>query len=229
MNKIIVSYDDTANDRDALALGDALAAATGAELLLAYVRHHQREDTGEALEQRDAEALLARGVEQLGRPAESRVIVHASTADGLRELAIAEGAEVVVFGSDYRTPVRKVNPGASARRLLDNGPVAIAVASADLRSAEGTFSRIGVVAEAGDDAARTTAESLAAALGATVVDHESGDADLLVVGSRPEAAAGRIMLSAAAEYTIETHAAPVLVVGRDAPVRFDGRPASAIA
>ena len=36
--KIIVSYDDTDNDRDALALG-RLLAVTGAELSLAYVRH----------------------------------------------------------------------------------------------------------------------------------------------------------------------------------------------
>ena len=36
--KIIVSYDDTDNDRDALALG-RLLAVSGAELSLAYVRH----------------------------------------------------------------------------------------------------------------------------------------------------------------------------------------------
>ena len=43
--KIIVSYDDTDNDRDALALG-RLLAISGAELSLAYVRH----SFGEALE-----------------------------------------------------------------------------------------------------------------------------------------------------------------------------------
>ena len=44
--KIIVSYDDTDNDRDALALG-RLLAFSGAELSLAYVRH----SFGESLEQ----------------------------------------------------------------------------------------------------------------------------------------------------------------------------------
>ena len=39
--KIIVSYDDTDNDRDALALG-RLLAFSGAELSLAYVRHSLR-------------------------------------------------------------------------------------------------------------------------------------------------------------------------------------------
>ena len=48
--KIIVSYDDTDNDRDALALGRLFASA-GAELSLAYVRH----SFGESLEQEQAE------------------------------------------------------------------------------------------------------------------------------------------------------------------------------
>ena len=52
--KIIVSYDDTDNDRDALALG-RLLAYSGAELSLAYVRHSQ----GGALEEKQAEELLA--------------------------------------------------------------------------------------------------------------------------------------------------------------------------
>ena len=46
---IIVSYDDTDNDRDALALGRLLAVG-GAELSLAYVRHvHTSDPAREAL------------------------------------------------------------------------------------------------------------------------------------------------------------------------------------
>ena len=59
--KIIVSYDDTDNDRDALALG-RLLAFSGAELSLAYVRH----SFGESLEQKEAEELLARGAASVG-------------------------------------------------------------------------------------------------------------------------------------------------------------------
>ena len=61
--KIIVSYDDTDNDRDALALG-RLLAFSGAELSLAYVRH----SFGGSLEQKEAEELLARGAESVGTP-----------------------------------------------------------------------------------------------------------------------------------------------------------------
>ena len=57
--RIIVSYDDTDNDRDALALGRLLAFG-GAELSLAYVRHSQ----GGALEQKDE---LKRRIEEATR------------------------------------------------------------------------------------------------------------------------------------------------------------------
>ena len=89
--KIIVSYDDTDNDRDAIALG-RLLAVSGADLSLAYVRHQQA-DAGdrESLEQRQAEELLANGAEAIGAPDTPRhVVVHASTGEGLIELAERE-------------------------------------------------------------------------------------------------------------------------------------------
>ena len=66
--KIIVSYDDTDNDRDALALG-RLLAYSGGELSLAYVRHsHLPEDEREATRRSEAEELLARGAAEIGAP-----------------------------------------------------------------------------------------------------------------------------------------------------------------
>src|SRR3954451_3045722 len=167
--KIIVSYDDTANDRDALALGRLLAVG-GAELSLAYVRHVRAGETGrEALEQNRAEELLAHGAQAIGAPDTRRhVIVHASTGEGLLELAEREGADVVVFGSEYRTAPGAVAPGTSAQRLLNGGATAVAIAPADLRShPSARVSTIGVVGE-GDEAAEETARSLAKAIDATV-------------------------------------------------------------
>src|SRR5436190_11870814 len=133
--RIIVSYDDTANDRDALALGRLLAVG-GAELSLAYVRHvRQGEREREALEQRRAEELLAHGAETIGALDTPRhVVVHASTGEGLLELAQSEDADVVVFGSEYRTAPGTVVPGTSAQRLLSGGATAVAIAPAELRS-----------------------------------------------------------------------------------------------
>ena len=109
--KTIVSYDDTPNDHDALALGHVLARA-GAELELAYVRHTTlAERSREELEEHEAQALLERGARWLGAPAlATRVIVSASTGDGLAQLAEREEAQIVVFGSDYRTAARHVAP-----------------------------------------------------------------------------------------------------------------------
>ena len=58
---LIISYDGTANDDDALALGKMLAPA-GFTPGLAYVRHaHEFDPRREELAQHDAEQRLERG------------------------------------------------------------------------------------------------------------------------------------------------------------------------
>jgi nucleotide-binding universal stress UspA family protein len=219
--RIIVSYDDTDNDRDALALG-RLLGYSGAELSLAYVRHIQQEEgSREAEEERQAEQLLARGATSIGAAETPRhVVIHASTGEGLLELGEREGADIIVFGSDYRTAAGSVHPGTSAQRLLTGGSIAVGLAPADLRSRSSvSVNTIGVLDE-GDDAARATAESLAATLGASLRDGGRKPLDLLVIGSRPETPRGRVMLSAANEYEIETATCPVLVTPRGIAIRF---------
>jgi nucleotide-binding universal stress UspA family protein len=218
--KIIVSYDDTDNDRDALALG-RLLAFSGAELSLAYVRHSQ----GGALEQQEAEELLARGAASVGAPDMPRhVVVNAGTSVGLAELAQKEGADAIVFGSEYRTAPGTVKPGIPAHKLLLGGPAAIAVAPAGLRSNPAIgVNTIGVIDE-GDETARQTATSLAAAFDASLTEHGSGPIDLLVVGSRPESPQGKVTLSAASDYVVETATCPVLVVPRGIALNFAEAP-----
>ena len=214
--KVIVSYDDTDTDHDALALG-RLLASPGAELALAYVRH----SFGESLDQQAAEELLARGAESVGTPDMPKyVVINPGTSVGLGELVEQEGADVLVFGSEYRTAKGLVKPGISAHKLLLGGSSAIAVAPAGLWS-EGELSvgTVGVIDE-GDPAARRTAESLAGALGATVAEHGSGRLDLLVVGSRKEAPEGKVVLSAASDYAVEAANYPVLVIPRGTAVDF---------
>jgi nucleotide-binding universal stress UspA family protein len=146
-----------------------------------------------------------------------RVVVSASTPDGLQWLAEQEGADVVVFGSAYRTPPGHVSPQRSTERLLDGGPVALAIAPANYR--DDRITTIGLLAAPGDDASLDTARELAESLGATVTRVER-EVDLLVVGSRSEAPHGRVMISASSERAIEDSDAPVLVVPRGVPVRF---------
>jgi nucleotide-binding universal stress UspA family protein len=215
--KIIVSYDDTDMDRDALALG-RLLVQSGGELGLAYVRH----SFGESLEQQQAEELLARGAASVGRPEmPQHVVVNPATSVGLTELAEKEQADVIVFGSEYRTAPGLVKPGISAHKLLLGGPSAIAVAPAGFHTNPAiSVDAVGVIDE-GDPSARETAHSLAGALGAEVADYSPGaQIDLLVVGSRPEAPPGRVVLSAKSDYAVEDARYPVLVIPRGVSIDF---------
>jgi nucleotide-binding universal stress UspA family protein len=219
--KTIVSYDDTVNDRDALMLGRVLAEA-GAHLTLAYVRHNtQSERAREELEEHEAEALLDRGTRLLGDlDVDRRVVVSASTAEGLKWLAEHEQADILVFGSDYRTASGHVAPQRSTQTLLEGGPAAIAIAPANYSIDQIAHIRtVGVRAAPGDDAAIETARELADSLGAKVTRDERR-VDLLVVGSRLEAPEGRVLITSQAQNEIENATFPVLVVARGVPVQF---------
>src|SRR5271154_5662446 len=84
MAKIIVSYDGTANEEDAIPLGRLLGGA-GAEVSLAYVRHNPETDSvREEIAQAEAESVLDHGVELLGtQGAKRHVVTDRSTPQGL--------------------------------------------------------------------------------------------------------------------------------------------------
>ena len=219
---VIVSYDGTDNDRDALALAELLHDV-GAKLTLAYVRHavEDRADR-ELLADADADARLLRGAAMLtDHSADRRVIVDRSTSDGLRRLALELGAGVIAFGSEYRTAHGHVALGRAAQALLENGPAALALAPAGFAFDAGEgVRRIGILPGTADEAAIATAFSLAERHGATVTDSPHG-VDLLVVGSRPEAGEGRVLVSSSAANGIEEAKVPVLVTARGVALSFE--------
>ena len=216
--RAIISYDDTAGDHDALMLGRTLALA-GASLTLAYVRHSSQSDRSrEQLEEHDALALLDRGAQRLDvLGVETRVIVSPSTPEGLLRLAELEDADIIVFGSDYRTPPGRVAPQHSTQRLLESSRAAVAIAPADYLDSR--IHRVGVLAVPGDDSTINTARSLSDTFDATLTRDER-QVDLLVVGSRIEAPVGQVMLSAQAQNEIENARCPVLVVPRGVTIDF---------
>lgn len=216
---LIVSYDGTANDDDALALG-ALLAGAGARLALAYVRHAREWDPArERIAQHDAERLLAHGAAGLADPdVACHVVVNPSTPAGLEQLAAAEGAVMIVFGSEYRTSPGRAEPGTSAQALLEGGPVAIAVAAAGLRvQPDPALRTVAVARGEQDDAAVHTAGWLAGRLGATLLG-PGADADLVVAGSQAGGPRGRISLGGAARATLNAVRGSVLVVPRETPL-----------
>jgi nucleotide-binding universal stress UspA family protein len=223
--KIIVSYDGTANENDAIALGRVFAGA-GAEVALAYVRHSQEPDLDrEKLAQGEAEELLSRGAALFGNADVARhVVTDRSTPRGLSALAASEGASVVVFCSDSHTATGHVAIGNSAQQLIEGGPVAVAIAPVGLADRNVNVQSIVAIGDA-DGGARTTADALAGALGATVAPVANEDAGLLVVDSRPEAEQGRVSISASAAHLVEIATCSVLVLPRGVAVPFGRRAA----
>ncbi len=223
--KIIISYDGTENDHDALALGRMLGES-GGSLVLAYVRHCQEQDPGrEQIAQLEAEHLLDGGAEWLGDPhIERHVVMAGCTGDGLWRLAEREGADIVVFGSDAHTAPGSVSPGRSAERMLRGAPVAVAIAAARLRDRIDTH--IQTVALAGgevDPAARESAWALTYANDASSLAAPGDEGvDVLVVGSASCASEGTVGIRSATEYLIETARTSVLVVPRGRVLDFHG-------
>jgi nucleotide-binding universal stress UspA family protein len=216
----IISYDGTPNDDDAVALGKMLSAA-GFELVLAYVRHAREFDPSrEEVAQHDAEQRLERGAALLGDHQVARhVLVGASTRDALAQLASSEAASLVVFGSDYRTAPNHVEPGNTAQHMLDGGSVAVAIAPAGLRTKrDGSIKAIAVpIAGPHNDVARETAAGLAEKLGAEVVP-PSDAVDLIVVGSKPDAPAGHVVVGGDVRTELDNARSSVLVLPAGSPI-----------
>jgi nucleotide-binding universal stress UspA family protein len=224
--RVIVSYDGTANENDAIALGRLLADA-GAEVSLAYVRHTQEPDRDrETLVEHEARELLQRGAALFGdAQVAAHVVTDRSTPQGLRALAEQQGADVIVFCSDSHTARGHVTIGNSAQRLLEGGHTAVAIAPAGLaKDGDAALKRIVAVGDA-DGGANATAESLASALGAAVEPVADDDTDLLVIDSRADASQGEISLTSSVEHLIEGARSAVLVVPRGVKLQFGRAPA----
>ena len=119
--KIIVSYDGTANEDDAIALGRVFARA-GAEVALAYVRHSQEPDLErEKLAQGEAEELLGRGAKLFGDESIARhVVTDRSTPRGLSALAASEGANIVALCDiDSKYAAKKFAQYPNAKQFTD--------------------------------------------------------------------------------------------------------------
>ena len=210
--KIIVSYDGTANEDDAVALGRLLGQA-GAEVALAYVSH-TRDSVG------DTQGILNRGLALLGNPnAAAHIVTDPSTPEGLAGLAEAEQADIVVFCSDSHTAKGHVSVGNSAQRLLEGGRVGVAIAPVDLAERAASIRRIVAVGD-GDGGARETAEALARAFGAEVTPVAGEDTDLIVFDSRSDAQPGQVSISSSVQHLIEISTSAVLVLPRGARPAF---------
>ena len=151
--KVIVSYDGTDNDRDALALGRLFAQA-GASLELAYVRHSAADET-------EAQNAARRGSRRSCARATCRRTSSSAAPRpkgcGVWPSSASRGP--VVFGSEYRTAKGHVDPQNSARRLIEGGPIAVALAPAGFASDTAfQVETVGAIGEDGDPCVLETAD-----------------------------------------------------------------------
>ena len=224
---ILVAYDGSPNADDAVVLGQTLARLTGAELVLAHIyRTVQPHPTAGAATVAGREEFLRRRGEELlaragaGTDGDARKIVEGATttATGMLTLATREQAALVVFGSATHTTPGHVHPGSAARRLLQGSPAAVAFAPVGYRGAAGSVpGRIAVSHDDESASAQASADALARATGATISDDR--EADLLLIGSRPGAEHGRVMIGASAEPALHSATSPAIVVANGVPLQ----------
>lgn len=133
LRRIVVGFNERPASRDALVLAAALREQGDGELIVASVRAYWPgllgpEDYHRAL--REDEAWLRREAEKMlgNQPFSIRVTAGGHETGGLKEIAAAESADLIVLGSTHRGRVGRVMPGSVGERVLDNAPCAVAIA-----------------------------------------------------------------------------------------------------
>ena len=221
MTQVIVSYDGTRNDRDALALGRLFAQLVArSRSPMCVTPPSPTPNKRQRLNERPSTCSPSVRACSTAPASAQHVIVNSSTAEGLAALAAELSADVIAFGSSYRTPAGRVALPHTAEQLLDRGiACSLALAPAGLRRepVERSIGTVSVYDEDDDQTALATAKSLAHALGAVVTEHE---ADLLVITSRSEAPSGQLLLSGTAREQVEQAQCPVLALARGAALSF---------
>lgn len=134
--KIVVGYDHSDQAQDALALGKQIADATGAELVVSYVRLlHPLMRGGissiETEEERELDAQVAAAAADTG--ATCPAVDSTSVARGLHELAEQSDADLVIVGSSRHGKAGQTLLGNVALTLMHGSPSAVAVAPSGYR------------------------------------------------------------------------------------------------
>ena len=217
---IIVSYDGTDNDRDALALGRLLRDAGAPAASPTCATRRASDPVQEILEAQQAAKLLERAAHVVGAPA-VRAARDRPRLDrrGPARARRPRGTDIVVFGSGLphrgrHRPSRHVGPAPAQRRPDRRRARARRPARPPARDRARRRARRGRRRRR-----RRDRRGLARALGPRSPRPASRSTSSSSARGRSDAS-GASTLSAVAEYEIETSAVPVLVVPRGAAVHF---------
>jgi len=126
---VVIAVDDTAEGRDAIALGSTIAAVTGAEALLVGVYSAPMLPGVNSTEVRSqTRAQLVRLRDELAPAAVITTTNDLSVARGLARVVRNRHAGLLVVGSNRHAPDGEAAIGPRARQLLERVPCALAVA-----------------------------------------------------------------------------------------------------
>jgi nucleotide-binding universal stress UspA family protein len=178
--RLLVGYDGRAGSRDALALAKSFCEGGGTELTVACVRPYWPDLVGVKNFPRvvkEDEHWIRRGATKiLGTiPFSTKVLAGGHETAGLKELAEAEEADVIIVGSTHRGRAGSVCPGSVGERVLGGAPCAVAIAPHGLAGADTSIEEIAV----GYDGSRAATVALQRAIGLADRFHAS----LLVLGA----------------------------------------------
>lgn len=173
---IAVGCDGSPEGRDAVALGEAIASATGARLTLVGAFTPWFLPVAGTSDRRtlraQATAALRRERDRFAPDAFIHTVADGSAARALCHYGARAHVDLVIVGSSPRAPVGHVTIGRSGRQLLYDAPFALAVAARDLHRHDFRLGAVGVGYDGGS-------ESLVALSAATVLAR-AADARLLV-------------------------------------------------
>jgi nucleotide-binding universal stress UspA family protein len=173
LSRVAVGVDGYPEGRDAVALGQSIAAAVGADLLLVSVHTDPlvvlpAEMNWKGLEQQ-AEKMLRETRNELAPGARVDVETDLFVARALERVVSREHRDLLVLGSSRKADEGHVRIGKRTRQLLAECDCAIAIAPRGMHSEPGRrFARIGVGYDGGPEAqaALQLAATIAAAAGA---------------------------------------------------------------
>lgn len=198
--RIVVGADGTPEGQDAIVLGAAIAAATGAGLTLieAFAPFLISSEGGmDRQSQVDAaERRLRTDRHRFAPEAHIETVADSNPARALRQHAERWNADLVVIGSSRRAPEGRCAIGRTGRRLIDYGSPALAIAKRGLHEEGLSLANVAVGYDGGPESERALhlADAIAQGAGAELliqtITHEPIPALVLGEPEVPETLAG---------------------------------------
>jgi nucleotide-binding universal stress UspA family protein len=151
---IVAGCNGRERGRGAVSLAHAIAAATGAKLLLVGVHHDPPLPfpSSYAAQRRELEHNLRTVRDELAPEAITQIRVDMSPAHALRHVARYEGADLLVVGSRHRRRLQHIAESDRAMQVLHGARCAVAIAPDPLAPRPG-LGRIGVGIDATPESA----------------------------------------------------------------------------